>query len=92
MQQGEDQHLQVGSGAAKRNTNLTASSGNGSATSSASLRPTNKEYWARYFWKSEATINRLTSLTGTAWKNVGHMVNTAPEIDDGFEKVELGDK
>ncbi|CAJ1416750.1 unnamed protein product [Effrenium voratum] len=58
-------------------------------------RPNNyKEYRMRimlYFRKmslqnrkGEATINLLTSLSGTAWE---HMVDSAPEQEDGFEKV-----
>ncbi|CAJ1372449.1 unnamed protein product [Effrenium voratum] len=37
--------------------------------------------------KSEATINLLTSLSGTAWKNVEHMVDSVPDAEDGFEQV-----
>ncbi|CAJ1433599.1 unnamed protein product, partial [Effrenium voratum] len=37
--------------------------------------------------KSEATINLLTSLSGTAWKNVEHMVDTVPDAENGFEQV-----
>ena len=37
----------------------------------------------------EATINLLTSLNGTAWKQVEHMVEAVVDLEDGFEKVLL---
>ena len=37
--------------------------------------------------EKEATLNLLTSLHGTAWKQVEHLVESATEASDGFEKV-----
>ena len=36
---------------------------------------------------SEATINLLTSLTGTAWARVEHLSETAPDKENGFDLV-----
>ncbi|CAE7489168.1 GIP [Symbiodinium natans] len=54
-----------------------------------------REYRQRlmlYFMKllkrtSEATINLLTSLTGTAWARVEHLSETAPDKENGFDLV-----
>ena len=37
--------------------------------------------------EKEATLNLLTSLHGTAWKQVEHLVESATEASNGFEKV-----
>ena len=35
----------------------------------------------------EVTINLLTSLTGTAWRQVQHLAESASETEDGFQQV-----